>query len=165
QGWRDVILSSELKIHNIQSYSIESLLLQLLPQIKNIIHLFSRTTEGTLSSGYRLENLLESALNVSPGRNCPLLWRLYLQLVQTTRPTAVRPLLYRAITNCPAAKSLYIDAISCDGGLLRELCKLMGEKGVRVRMPLEELQVLAECDLDEDRPSPSEDSDAEEHKE
>ena len=41
-------------------------------------------------------------------------------------------------------QDIYLDGVRYDGSLLEEVCNLINEKGLRLRLPLEELQVLSE---------------------
>lgn len=45
-------------------------------------------------------------------------------------------------------QSVYLDCIRLQPGMLREVVRLLSEKGMRVRLPLEELQVLTEAELE-----------------
>ncbi|XP_063603586.1 nuclear exosome regulator NRDE2-like [Penaeus indicus] len=159
QNWRDLLGGIDTNPRKIPS--ILTLVSKLLPHLHKTLAHIANTEEGSLSCGYRLENVLETAVSRPPGRNCPLLWRLYLALVANTQPKKLKSLIYTAIFHCPGVKSLYLDCVRLMPSLLKEIVNLMAEKGVRVRLPLEELQVLLETELelenDDEQLSPKED--------
>ncbi|KAG0730299.1 Protein NRDE2 [Chionoecetes opilio] len=146
QSWRNLV--SGLETLSSESCSIVTLVSQLLPHIQKTINLITHTSDGMLSCGHRLENVLEQGVRRPPGSHCPLLWRLYLALVAATRPKGLKNLVYRALVQCPGVKSVYLDCVRLLPGMLREVVKLLTEKGMRVRLPLEELQVLTEKELE-----------------
>lgn len=146
QNWRDLL--GGINSHPKKIPSILTLVSRLLPHLHKTLADIANTEEGSLSCGYRLEHVLETAVSRPPGRNCPLLWRLYLALVANTQPKKLKSLIYTAIFHCPGVKSLYLDCIRLMPSLLKEIVNLMAEKGIRVRLPLEELQVLLETELD-----------------
>lgn len=51
---------------------------------------------------------------------------------------------YKALQNCPWAKALYMDAVEYFPDEMQEVVDLMTEKELRVRLPLEELELLLE---------------------
>ncbi|RXG61097.1 Protein NRDE2-like protein [Armadillidium vulgare] len=51
---------------------------------------------------------------------------------------------YRALHSCPFAKCLYLDCISFLPEKMDEIFRMMTEKGIRIRLPLEELDLLLE---------------------
>lgn len=51
---------------------------------------------------------------------------------------------YRALQNIPWAKGLYMDAVQLFPEHLQEFIDLMTEKELRLRLPLEELDILLE---------------------
>lgn len=51
---------------------------------------------------------------------------------------------YKALQNCPWAKVLYMDAVEHFPDEMQEILDLMTEKELRVRLPLEELELLLE---------------------
>ena len=61
-------------------------------------------------------------------------------------------------------QSVYLDCVRLVPGMLREVVKLLTEKGMRVRLPLEELQVLTEKELEfeDEHEDESKDSSSEE---
>ena len=72
---------------------------------------------------------------------------------------AVNTVFYRSLQDCPAVKSLFLDVVgylhldpapdAAEDGLRRVL-DITAEKEARVRMPIEELEVLLEKEEDED---------------
>ncbi|MPC83976.1 Protein NRDE2 [Portunus trituberculatus] len=160
QSWRNLI--GGLEVLSSERSSIITLVSQLLPHIHKTIFLISHTSDGLLSCGHRLESMLEQAVSRPPGNHCPLLWRLYLALVAATRPKGLKNLTYRALVHCPGVKSVYLDCVRLLPGMLREVVKLLTEKGMRVRLPLEELEVLTEKELEFEDEDNSESSNSEE---
>lgn len=57
---------------------------------------------------------------------------------------------------------MYLDCVRLLPGMLREVVKLLTEKGMRVRLPLEELQVLTEKELEFEDENENKDSSSEE---
>ncbi|XP_076048708.1 nuclear exosome regulator NRDE2-like [Oratosquilla oratoria] len=160
QNWRDLLGGLGLK-QDGKRPSIIQLVYMVLPHIKRTVKLFSETEEGNMGSGYQLEAVLEEAVREWPGAHCPLLWRLYLALIAGTRPRALSSVMYRAMHHCPGVKSVYMDCVHHNAKVLREVVTLLGEKGIRVRLPLEELVVLTEKELEEDDMNTQEDKESE----
>ncbi|KAM8920996.1 nuclear exosome regulator NRDE2 [Pelodytes ibericus] len=93
----------------------------------------------------RIRNLFEHALRSEYGPRCLLLWRMYLHFtVSLGSRDRGRGLFYKAIQNCPWSKVLYLDAVEYFPDQLQEIVDLMTEKELRVRLPLEELDLLLE---------------------
>ncbi|CAN8009688.1 unnamed protein product [Ixodes pacificus] len=103
-----------------------------------------------------LRRVLERALESVSHRRCPLLWRLYVHLEMRfgTRDSA-KAIFYRALQNCPWAKAtcssmtsrphaqtLYMDGVHHFPECLQEVADMLLEKGIRLRAPLEEVQLL-----------------------
>lgn len=53
-------------------------------------------------------------------------------------------LFYKALQNIPWVKGLYMDAVQLFPDQLQEFVDLMTEKEIRLRLPLEELDILLE---------------------
>lgn len=51
-------------------------------------------------------------------------------------------IVYRAIQNCPWSKILFLDAIDTFPHLLTDLLTIMSEKEIRLRAPIEEIDLL-----------------------
>ncbi|XP_063146288.1 nuclear exosome regulator NRDE2 isoform X2 [Candoia aspera] len=93
----------------------------------------------------RIKALFEHAIETENGAHCPLLWRLYICFMVTLGDKAKsKGVFYRALQNCPWAKVLYMDAIEYFPDELQEILDLMAEKELRVRVPIEELELLLE---------------------
>ncbi|NWI11600.1 NRDE2 protein, partial [Crypturellus soui] len=93
----------------------------------------------------RIIALFEHAVQSENGTHCPLLWRMYLHFLASLGKTEKsKGLFYRALQNCPWAKVLYMDAIEYFPDQLQEAVDLMTEKELRVRVPMEELDLLLE---------------------
>ncbi|KFP81633.1 Protein NRDE2, partial [Apaloderma vittatum] len=93
----------------------------------------------------RIIALFEHAVQSENGTHCPLLWRMYLNfLASLGKKEKSKGLFYKALQNCPWAKVLYMDAVEYFPDNLQETLDLMTEKELRVRVPLEELDLLLE---------------------
>ncbi|KAG6934970.1 NRDE-2, necessary for RNA interference, domain containing [Chelydra serpentina] len=93
----------------------------------------------------RIKALFEHAIQSENGAHCPLLWRMYLnfQFCLGNKERS-KGLFYKALQNCPWVKVLYMDAIEYFPDQLQETLDLMSEKELRVRVPIEELELLLE---------------------
>ncbi|KFO88716.1 Protein NRDE2, partial [Buceros rhinoceros silvestris] len=93
----------------------------------------------------RIIALFEHAIQSENGTHCPLLWRMYLNfLASIGKKEKSKGLFYKALQNCPWTKVLYMDAVEYFPEDLQETLDLMTEKELRVRVPLEELDLLLE---------------------
>nr|XP_056707814.1 nuclear exosome regulator NRDE2 [Euleptes europaea] len=93
----------------------------------------------------RIKALFERAVETENGAHCPLLWRLYIYfMISLGDKEKGKGLFYRALQNCPWTKVLYMDAIEYFPDMLQEILDLMAEKELRVRVPIEELELLLE---------------------
>ncbi|XP_048342184.1 nuclear exosome regulator NRDE2 [Sphaerodactylus townsendi] len=93
----------------------------------------------------RIKALFERAIETENGAYCPLLWRLYIHfMISLGNKEKGKGLFYRALQNCPWTKVLYMDAIEYFPDMLQEIIDLMTEKELRVRAPIEELELLLE---------------------
>ncbi|KAM3853173.1 nuclear exosome regulator NRDE2 isoform 2-T2 [Vipera latastei] len=93
----------------------------------------------------RIKALFEHAIQTENGAHCPLLWRLYICFMVSLGDKAKsKGVFYRALQNCPWAKVLYMDAIEYFPDELQEFLDLMAEKELRLRVPIEELELLLE---------------------
>nr|XP_006208254.1 nuclear exosome regulator NRDE2 [Vicugna pacos] len=94
---------------------------------------------------HRIRALFDNALRSDSGSRCPLLWRMYLNfLVSLGNKERSKGVFYKALQNCPWAKVLYLDAVEYFPDEMQEILDLMTEKELRVRLPLEELELLLE---------------------
>ncbi|XP_078263361.1 nuclear exosome regulator NRDE2 [Rhinoraja longicauda] len=93
----------------------------------------------------RIAALFEHAVGSQAGAHCILLWRMFLQFTAERGDVErARGVFYRALQNCPWAKVLYLDAVRLLPERLQEITDLMTEKDIRLRLPLEELDILLE---------------------
>ncbi|XP_049754866.1 nuclear exosome regulator NRDE2 isoform X2 [Elephas maximus indicus] len=93
----------------------------------------------------RIKALFEHAIQSDNGSQCPLLWRMYLNfLVSLGNKERSKGVFYKALQNCPWAKVLYMDAVEYFMDEMQEILDLMTEKELRVRLPVEELELLLE---------------------
>ncbi|XP_006839640.1 PREDICTED: protein NRDE2 homolog [Chrysochloris asiatica] len=93
----------------------------------------------------RIKALFEHAIRSDNGSQCPLLWRMYLNfLVSLGNKDRSKGVFYKALQNCPWAKVLYMDAVEYFPDEMQEILDLMTEKELRVRLPMEELELLLE---------------------
>ncbi|XP_075386898.1 nuclear exosome regulator NRDE2 [Tenrec ecaudatus] len=103
------------------------------------------TTIPEIGLTNRIQALFEHAIQTDRGRQCPLLWRMYLHfLVSLGNRERSKGVFYKALQNCPWAKVLYMDALEYFPDEMQEILDLMTEKELRVRLPLEELELLLE---------------------
>lgn len=94
---------------------------------------------------HRIRALFENAIRSDKGNQCPLLWRMYLNfLVSLGNKERSKGVFYKALQSCPWAKVLYMDAMEYFPDELQEILDVMTEKELRVRLPLEELELLLE---------------------
>ncbi|XP_070834915.1 nuclear exosome regulator NRDE2 [Chaetodon trifascialis] len=93
----------------------------------------------------RIRGLFESATATETGSRCPLLWRMYMHfLVSEGKVDKATGIFYKALQNVPWAKGLYMDGVQLFPEHLQEFVDLMTEKELRLRLPLEELDILLE---------------------
>ncbi|XP_059817184.1 nuclear exosome regulator NRDE2 isoform X1 [Hypanus sabinus] len=93
----------------------------------------------------RIGALFEHAVQSEAGVHCVLLWRKFLHFTsQRGNGERTKGVFYRALQHCPWAKVLYLDAVRLLPEQLQEIIDLMTEKEIRIRVPLEELEILIE---------------------
>nr|XP_014341970.1 PREDICTED: protein NRDE2 homolog [Latimeria chalumnae] len=93
----------------------------------------------------RIQALFEHAVQSESGARCPLLWRMYLRFsVSRGNKERSRGVFYKALQDCPWLKVLYMDAVEYFPEQFQEILDLMTEKELRVRVPVEELEILLE---------------------
>ncbi|KAM3594793.1 uncharacterized protein V6R79_014315 [Siganus canaliculatus] len=93
----------------------------------------------------RIRGLFESTILTEMGSHCPLLWRMYIHfLVSEGRVDKAKGIFYKALQNIPWSKGLYMDCVQLFPDSLQEFLDLMTEKELRLRLPLEELDILLE---------------------
>ncbi|XP_005107028.1 nuclear exosome regulator NRDE2 [Aplysia californica] len=100
---------------------------------------------------HRLRSIFEQVLQKPSSRHCPLLWKLYLTFeAKHGRSNKAKGILYRALQSCPWSKALYMDGIAVFEDVeLQEMTDLMTEKEIRVRIPLEEVDLLLTAEKEE----------------
>ncbi|KAH9490779.1 hypothetical protein Btru_046974 [Bulinus truncatus] len=104
----------------------------------------SQTSFHDSGSVNRIRALFEHCVQLPVTSHCPLLWRLYLMFeVKYGQSNRTKGIFYRALQNCPWAKCIYMDGIAIFGdNELQEVMDLMTEEEMRVRIPLEEVDLL-----------------------
>ncbi|KAG7466228.1 hypothetical protein MATL_G00162580 [Megalops atlanticus] len=104
---------------------------------------FTTMPENGLSN--RIRALFENAVASEHGVHCPLLWRMYLSfLVSEGNSERGRGIFYKALQEVPWAKGLYMDAVQLFPDRVQEFLDLMTEKELRLRVPMEEVDILLE---------------------
>ena len=152
--WRKLsshLTKSELKTSN-----------SLISAIKLLINQFTQNADSdeidVSANAYlhRAKAMLETFVSRGPGRYTPLVWRLYMWTMHKLNGD-VNTIFYRALQDCPVVKGLVLDIIRYlhledgDEDQLLKLLDILVEKEGRVRMPMEELDVLLEKEKDEDQ--------------
>nr|XP_055027765.1 nuclear exosome regulator NRDE2 [Misgurnus anguillicaudatus] len=93
----------------------------------------------------RIRCLFEAAAATEHGAHCPLLWRMYLNFMvcdgNAERGSGV---FYKALQEVPWVKGLYMDAVQLFPERVQEFLDLMTEKELRLRVPMEEVDILLE---------------------
>ncbi|CAB1335387.1 unnamed protein product [Coregonus sp. 'balchen'] len=103
----------------------------------------STLPENGLSN--RIRSLFENAIATEHGVHCPLLWRMYMNfLVSEGKVEKGRGIFYKALQDVPWAKGLYMDAVQLFPEHVQEFLDLMTEKELRLRVPMEEVDILLE---------------------
>ncbi|XP_035689818.1 nuclear exosome regulator NRDE2-like [Branchiostoma floridae] len=94
---------------------------------------------------HRIRSLLERGCTSPAARGCVLMWRWFMAFeMQQGNPAQAKAVFYRALQNCPWAKLLYMDAVQWFPNDLQDVLDIMVEKEIRVRAPLEEVELLME---------------------
>ncbi|XP_019642715.1 PREDICTED: LOW QUALITY PROTEIN: protein NRDE2 homolog [Branchiostoma belcheri] len=92
-----------------------------------------------------VRSLLETGVRSPAARGCVLMWRWFMAFEMRQGNTKqAKAVFYRALQNCPWAKVLYMDAVQWFPGDLQDVLDIMVEKEIRVRAPLEEVELLME---------------------
>ncbi|XP_073323174.1 nuclear exosome regulator NRDE2 isoform X2 [Pagrus major] len=93
----------------------------------------------------RVRGLFERTISTEMCSHCPLLWRMYMHfLLSDGQVDKAKGIFYKALQNIPWAKGLYMDGVQLFPEHLQEFVDLMTEKELRLRLPLEELDILLE---------------------
>lgn len=91
----------------------------------------------------RIASVFENASKSSACNSCPLLWRLYIAFeVKRGNLKKAKLIFYQAVQSCPWVKSLYVDAVEAFPDDIQEVMDIMTEKGIRVRIPVEEVELV-----------------------
>lgn len=94
---------------------------------------------------HRLRSLYERAILHPSARHCVALWRSYINFeAENGELRQAKAIFYQALQCCAWAKVLYVDAIKLFPDSLQDLHDLMEEKELRIRTPLDELDLLLE---------------------
>lgn len=90
----------------------------------------------------RIRHIFEKATSLCPDSS--LLWRLWMEfeIVESPSPEAAMKIFYLGVRNCPGAKDFYLDVIRKRPNEVERLVDMMVEKDLRIRLPLEELEIL-----------------------
>eukprot|EP00794_Sanderia_malayensis_P020249 gene20249-22232_t len=100
----------------------------------------SQPTTGIVN---RLRSLFQRATDSQFGRHCVALWRSFIKFeANYGNRNRSKNIFYQAIQNCPWAKIIYLDAIELFTGDFEEILDMMQEKEIRIRLPLEEIDIL-----------------------
>uniref|UniRef100_A0A4W4FV71 NRDE-2, necessary for RNA interference, domain containing n=1 Tax=Electrophorus electricus TaxID=8005 RepID=A0A4W4FV71_ELEEL len=91
----------------------------------------------------RIHALFEAAVATEHGTHCPLLWRMYMT-VSNGYIERGRGIFYKALQAIPWVKGLYMDAVKLFPEHVQEFLDLLTEKELRLRVPLEEVDILLE---------------------
>ncbi|CAM4645989.1 unnamed protein product [Leuciscus chuanchicus] len=93
----------------------------------------------------RIRCLFETATATEHGAHCPLLWRMYLNfMVCDGTAESGSGIFYKALQEVPWVKGLYMDAVQLFPERVQEFLDLLTEKELRVRVPMEEVDILLE---------------------
>ncbi|XP_072031350.1 nuclear exosome regulator NRDE2-like [Amphiura filiformis] len=93
----------------------------------------------------RIRSLFDRAVSHKASRHCILLWRLYIQFeVHQGNIKRAQAIFYQALQHCPWAKVLYVDAVRFFPEKLQDFHDLLMEKELRIRAPIEEIELLVQ---------------------
>lgn len=88
-------------------------------------------------------SIFEKCLSFPHNRDYPILWRMYAQfLFDYNHKDKCESIVYRALQHCPWAKQIYMDALHHSPHLLENIISIIGEKEIRLRTILEEIDLL-----------------------
>eukprot|EP00050_Salpingoeca_kvevrii_P013606 m.29755 g.29755 ORF g.29755 m.29755 type:complete len:1216 (+) comp5139_c0_seq1:80-3727(+) len=99
-------------------------------------------------SVHRIRALFDRAAQ-SRAQYCVLMWRMFMDFEYTQVLSGLhrddgrrsQSTFFRAARVCPGAKILYMDAIAADSSTLYEILNIMQEKELRMRTPIEEVEL------------------------
>ncbi|RWS25571.1 protein NRDE2-like protein [Leptotrombidium deliense] len=93
----------------------------------------------------RIRSLFEKAVSSQDSENSLLLWRLFLKFeVDFGKRETALSVFYRFIQCCPFSKIVYKDGIRYFGANFQDIFDVMNEKEIKVRTPVEEVDLLME---------------------
>nr|XP_039271618.1 nuclear exosome regulator NRDE2-like [Styela clava] len=90
----------------------------------------------------RIRNLFEHALSVGTNMGSLVLWQAYLAAEIEFGSDRVQSVYTRAINSCSWSKELHLAILTVNPDLLVDVVSHMTKKGLRVRTPIEEIQLL-----------------------
>ncbi|XP_070578524.1 LOW QUALITY PROTEIN: nuclear exosome regulator NRDE2-like [Ptychodera flava] len=95
---------------------------------------------------HRIRSLFERATANRTVRYSVLLWRMYIQFeVLYGNAERGKPIFYKALQHCPWSKAIYMDAVQYFPEDFQQIVDLMMEKEIRVRAPVEEVELLMQA--------------------
>uniref|UniRef100_A0A1B6MGW1 Protein NRDE2 homolog n=1 Tax=Graphocephala atropunctata TaxID=36148 RepID=A0A1B6MGW1_9HEMI len=107
--------------------------------------LASYNSENSVGGSHYLKNLLRQLTSERTTRECPLMWRLALQLAAASESAAqVKATFYKCLQACPWVKAFYLNAVKFLPEELSEIQDLLIEKELRLHTSPEELEILRE---------------------
>lgn len=109
----------------------------------NSIDQLHKTYISETGLSWKIRSLFEKATTLSKLCHSVLVWRMYIRFeLQQGDMKRTKAIFYQAIKQCPWSKVLYIDGIKCFPTDIEEILDTMIEKGLRIRTPLEEIEML-----------------------
>ncbi|XP_047737443.1 nuclear exosome regulator NRDE2 isoform X2 [Hyalella azteca] len=160
QNWRELFSGG-----GGERSTIRQLVFRVLPHLASArrVAQLAYANDSAVCVSHTVLSVLRSVVLRAAGQHNPLLWRLYLHWSGLMKRTSQKTnsLLYSALTACPASKSVYLSGIdSCETSpVLRSTVRLMEERGLRCRLPLQELQLLLQEEQEEEPASNTQDID------
>lgn len=140
--WLFAIYAEVRRMQLLAQYSqqVEPQIFTLTTNAAGVTPLMTCVETGT---SHHLRALFERATYQEGVQHCVLLWRLYMNFeMGQGRKDAARAVFYRALQQCPWAKVLYTDLARLCPDRLTEAVNLIEEKELRLRTPVEELDLL-----------------------
>ena len=110
------------------------------------IHLLRQLKDsvGTNAAINKLLHFHQTLARIPTTRCCPLLWRLYMLLLREYNLCEKKgeEVYHESVTQCPWARSIYIDAAEVAPQLLTQVQDVIREKELRMHVTPEELNIL-----------------------
>ncbi|XP_066279089.1 nuclear exosome regulator NRDE2-like [Branchiostoma lanceolatum] len=114
-------------------------------EMRRLEMISSQSSVVVTGVSHRVRSLLERGCSSPVAQGCVLMWRWFMAFeIQQGNPAQAKAVFYRALQNCPWAKLLYMDALQWFPDDLQDVLDIMVEKEIRVRAPLEEVELLME---------------------